>query len=69
MYFIERIIHFLISFLRVCQVEGHNSMAYSKNMGCKLLTDILFNFGKAAGKTVAETAKQLKTTVEEKVIF
>lgn len=53
----------------MCQVEGHNSMAYSKNMGCKLLTDILFNFGKAAGKTVAETAKQLKTTVEEKVIF
>ncbi|XP_025098903.1 synapse-associated protein 1-like isoform X3 [Pomacea canaliculata] len=31
--------------------------------------NILFNFGKAAGKTVAETAKQLKTTVEEKTIL
>lgn len=29
--------------------------------------DILFNFGKAAGKTVAEQASKLKNTVEEKV--
>ncbi|XP_070189867.1 synapse-associated protein 1-like isoform X2 [Littorina saxatilis] len=30
---------------------------------------ILFNFGKAAGKTVAEQANKLKTTVEEKTIL
>ncbi|XP_071113982.1 synapse-associated protein 1-like isoform X5 [Haliotis cracherodii] len=29
----------------------------------------LFSFGKAAGKTVADTAKQLKTTVEEKTMI
>ena len=32
-----------------------------------LYAGILFNFGKAAGKTVAEQASKLKTTVEEKV--
>ena len=32
-----------------------------------LCAGILFNFGKAAGKTVAEQASKLKTTVEEKV--
>ena len=32
-----------------------------------LRAGILFNFGKAAGKTVAEQASKLKTTVEEKV--
>lgn len=47
-------------------LEDVSSKAFNT---AKEFGNILFNFGKAAGKTVAEQANKLKTTVEEKTIL
>ncbi|XP_076445130.1 synapse-associated protein 1-like isoform X2 [Babylonia areolata] len=47
-------------------LEDVSSKAFNT---AKEFGNILFNFGKAAGKTVAEQANKLKTTVEEKTLL